>query len=110
MQPACSISGNIEASAQDDISVYRLEVQDNGIDMEESFSEHIFEPFSREKTSTFNGIYGIGLGLTIVKGIVNLMGGTISVKTALDEGSTFTVTLPPCVCLYPQNLTVVHCF
>lgn len=78
----------------DNFSVYQLKVTDTGIGIEESFLERIFEPFSRESTSTLSGIQGIGLGLTIVKSIVDLLGGAISVKSAVNEGSTFTVTLP----------------
>jgi len=78
----------------DNYSVYQLKVMDTGIGIEESFLERIFEPFSRESTSTLSGIQGIGLGLTIVKSIVDLLGGAISVKSTVNEGSTFTVTLP----------------
>ena len=76
------------------ICVYQLVVRDNGIGMDESYLEHIYEPFSRESTSTFNGIPGIGLGLSIVKTIVNLLGGSISVDSTLKKGTSFTVTFP----------------
>jgi len=78
----------------DNHAVYCLEVKDNGIGIREEFLEQAFEPFSREKTSTLSGIRGIGLGLTIAKSIVNLLDGSISVKTAVNQGSVFTVTLP----------------
>jgi len=83
-----------ERFLSDSLSVYRLEVKDTGIGIEKSFLDRIFEPFSRENQSTFSGIQGFGLGLTIVKSIVDLLGGSISVKSAVNEGSTFTVTLP----------------
>ncbi len=83
-----------ERALPDNLSVYRLEVRDTGIGIEKSFLYRIFEPFSRENTSTFSGVQGFGLGLTIVKSIVDLLGGSISVKSAVNEGSTFTVTLP----------------
>lgn len=83
-----------ERELPDSQAVYRLEVKDSGIGIGEKFLEEAFEPFSREKTSTLSGIHGIGLGLTIVKNIVDALGGTIAVETAVNEGSTFTVTLP----------------
>ncbi|MCM1134897.1 MAG: ATP-binding protein [Clostridium sp.] len=83
-----------ESIHPDNYSVYRLEVQDTGIGIDATFLERIFEPFSRESSSTLSGIQGIGLGLTIVKSIVDLLGGAISVKSTVNEGSTFTVTLP----------------
>lgn len=72
---------------------YRLEVSDTGIGISEEFIESIFEPFSREKSSTLSGIHGIGLGLTIARQIVDMLGGSIDVKSKAGEGSTFTVTL-----------------
>lgn len=78
----------------DSHAVYRLEVKDSGIGIGAEFLEKVFEPFNRGKTSTLSGIRGIGLGLTIVKNIVDLLAGTISVKTAVNEGSAFTVMLP----------------
>ena len=75
-------------------TVFRFEVEDNGIGMSEEFQEHLFEAFSREKTSTVSKQQGVGLGLSIVKRIVDLAGGTISVKSMQNEGSTFTVEMP----------------
>ncbi len=77
----------------DSYAVYCLEVKDNGIGIGEEFLEDIFEPFSREKNSTLSGVHGIGLGLTIAKNIVDMMHGTIEVKSSVNEGSTFIVTL-----------------
>ena len=71
----------------------RFEVKDNGIGMEPEFMEHIFEPFSREETSTSSGIFGTGLGLAIVKNLVDLMGGTIHVESEKGRGSIFSVDL-----------------
>ena len=76
-----------------DYAVYRLVVQDTGIGISPDFLEKAFEPFSREKNSTLSGVHGIGLGLTIAKNIADLMGGHISAKSQIGEGSTFTVTL-----------------
>lgn len=74
-------------------AIYRLGVSDTGIGISEEFIESIFEPFSREKNSTLSGIHGIGLGLTIARQIVDMLGGSIDVKSKVGEGSTFTVTL-----------------
>ncbi|MDO4517026.1 MAG: ATP-binding protein [Bacillota bacterium] len=71
----------------------RFQVQDNGIGMRPEFVEHIFDPFSREHNSTVSGIQGTGLGMTITKNLVDLMGGTISVESVPGEGSTFQVEL-----------------
>ncbi len=79
--------------ASDLEAVYHIQVKDTGIGISEDFLKHIFEPFSREKNSTFSEIHSFGLGLTIVKGIVDKMGGTIEAKSAENQGSTFTVTL-----------------
>lgn len=75
-------------------AVFRFDIEDNGIGMSEEFQEHLFEAFSREKTSTVSKQQGVGLGLSIVKRIVDLAGGTISVNSKQNEGSTFSVELP----------------
>lgn len=80
-------------NASDMESVYYIQVKDTGVGISEDFLKHIFEPFSREKNTTFRGIHSFGLGLTIVKGIVDKMGGSIEAKSAENQGSTFTVTL-----------------
>ncbi len=74
--------------------IVRCVVSDNGIGMSDEFQQHLFEAFSREKSSTVSRQEGAGLGLSIVKKIVDLAGGTISVKSRKNEGSTFTVQLP----------------
>lgn len=71
----------------------RFEVADNGCGMSKEFLEIIFDPFSREKNKWNKEIQGTGLGMAITKNIVDLMGGTISVKSEFGEGSTFTVEL-----------------
>lgn len=71
-----------------------LTVSDNGVGMSEEYQKHIFESFSRERSSTVSGVEGTGLGMGIVKKLVDRMGGTIQIQSKLGEGSTFTVTLP----------------
>lgn len=72
---------------------YEFCVEDNGIGIAPEHLEHIFEPFERIKNTTFSGIHGTGLGLTIAKRLVELMDGTITVKSTLQEGSLFAFTL-----------------
>lgn len=72
---------------------YDFVVKDNGIGMSKEFAEHIFEPFTREETSTVSRIPGTGLGMAITKNIVDMMGGTIKVKSELGVGAEFTISL-----------------
>ena len=72
---------------------YQFIIRDTGIGMKPEFQEHIFESFSREETSTVSGIQGTGLGMAITKNIVDMMGGTITVKSEEGKGSEFTVNL-----------------
>ena len=72
---------------------YDFVVKDNGIGVSKEFAEHIFEPFTREETSTVSRIPGTGLGMAITKNIVDMMGGTIKVKSELGVGSEFTISL-----------------
>ena len=76
-----------------DSAVYQIEVEDTGIGISEDFLQQIFEPFTRERNTTLSGIHGVGLGLTIAKNIVELLGGSIEVESAVDKGSIFTVIL-----------------
>jgi len=69
-------------------------ISDTGIGMSEEFLPHLFDVFSREKTVTEDKIEGTGLGMPIVKHLVELMNGTITVESKLGEGTTFVVTIP----------------
>ena len=71
-----------------------ITITDNGIGMSEEFQKHIFETFERERNTTFSHIDGSGIGMGITKKLVELMDGTIEVKSKQGEGSTFTVTIP----------------
>ena len=68
-------------------------VKDNGIGMSPEFQQHVFDSFAREQTATRSGIQGTGLGMAITKNIVDMMGGTITLKSEQGKGSEFTVTL-----------------
>ena len=72
---------------------YEFRIKDNGIGMSEEFQKHIFEAFSREESSTVSGIQGTGLGMSITKNIVDLMGGTIAIESEPGKGSEFIVDL-----------------
>ncbi|MBO4396178.1 MAG: amino acid permease [Eubacterium sp.] len=73
---------------------YELRVKDSGIGMSPEFAARVFESFERERTSTVSGIQGTGLGMAITKSIVDLMGGTIEVKSNQGEGTEFITRLP----------------
>lgn len=75
------------------IGCFEFVFKDNGIGMSPEFVDIIFEPFTRESDTRVNKIQGTGLGMTISKNIVQMMGGTIAVESALGEGSVFTVTI-----------------
>lgn len=77
-----------------DYAVYQTVISDTGIGMTEEYLPHIFEEFTRERTSTESKVVGTGLGMPIVKKLVDLMNGNIEVESTLGEGTTFTVTLP----------------
>ena len=73
--------------------IVRNRVSDTGIGMSEDFLTEIFEAFTREQNTTKSKIAGTGLGMSIVKKYVDLLGGTIEVESEFGKGSTFTVTL-----------------
>ncbi len=72
---------------------YKFLISDTGVGMSEEFQSRVFEPFERESNSTKSGIFGTGLGLTIVRQLVQMMGGTVSFKSVEGEGTTFLVFL-----------------
>ncbi|MBD5533022.1 MAG: response regulator [Lachnospiraceae bacterium] len=71
---------------------YEFYIKDNGIGMSQEFVKHIFEPFEREQNSTISKIQGTGLGMAITKNIVDMMNGTIEVKSEQGVGTEFTVS------------------
>lgn len=73
--------------------IARMRVSDTGIGMSKEYLTEIFEAFTREQNTTKSKIAGSGLGMSIVKKYVDLLGGTINVESELGKGSTFTVTL-----------------
>lgn len=67
---------------------------DTGVGMSEEFVEHIFDEFSREKSSTISGVSGTGLGMGIVKKLVEMLGGSIEIQSEKGKGTTVTVIMP----------------
>lgn len=79
------------ASEDEKTANYKIVVEDNGIGMSRDYLPHIFEEFSREHTSTETKVAGTGLGLPIVKSLVDLMGGTIEVESEAGKGTRFVI-------------------
>ncbi len=90
-----SVMINVDELACDEpgYMIVRTRVRDTGIGMSQDYLTKIFEAFTRERNTTKSKITGSGLGMSIVKKYVDLLGGTINVESELGKGSTFTVTL-----------------
>lgn len=83
----------LENKAINGFAMYRFEIKDTGIGINPDVLDKIFAPFERENNTTMSGIYGAGLGLTICKQLVEMLGGTIEVVSKPKKGSTFSVNL-----------------
>ncbi len=83
-----------EMSCRGNAAEYQFVVEDTGIGIGEEFKKHIFEPFTQEHKSARTHYNGVGLGMSIVKQIVDQMNGHIEVESRIDSGSAFRVTLP----------------
>ena len=83
-----------EISSDDKTAVFEFVCSDTGLGMSEEFQKHAFESYVREGKETTNGYSGAGLGLSIVKDIVDMMNGTIKLESKENVGTTFTVTIP----------------
>lgn len=83
-----------ELSCDGEYVEFEFIVSDTGIGMSEEFAEHIFEPFTQEHAENRSSYQGTGLGMSIVKNLINKMKGTITLETKQGEGTTFTITLP----------------
>ena len=70
---------------------YVIKVKDNGIGMSEEFAKHVFDAFERESSSAVSSIEGTGLGMSITKGMIDMMGGSISVESKKNVGTEFTI-------------------
>lgn len=89
VKTVCQYLGN-----QDGIVTYRWVIRDTGIGMSEAFLAHIFDPFSQEHIDARSMYHGTGLGMSIVKSLIDKMGGSIEVSSREGEGSEFVITLP----------------
>lgn len=93
------VGGNVEMTVRQleqrtkNYAHFRFVISDNGIGMSKEYIENIFHPFSRENTAKTAEIQGTGLGMAITKNLVDLMGGTIEVKSEPDKGSVFTLDI-----------------
>ncbi len=86
----------------------RFYTRDSGIGMSEEFLSRAFEQFERERTSTESGVMGSGLGLSIVKRLVELMGGTVDIRSAVGKGTEISATLTFPIAEetdYPEKMT-----
>lgn len=88
---SCSV---LQESCKEDWCNMIITITDNGIGMSEEFQKHIFDAFERERNSTASHIEGSGIGMGITKKLIELMNGTIEVKSKQGEGSSLTVTVP----------------
>ena len=90
------VTADIEYANQGDgaISGLTVYVIDSGIGISEKFIPHIFDEFKQESSGLARNYEGSGLGLTITKRLVDVLGGEISVKSSRGHGSTFKVFLP----------------
>ena len=84
----------IQIDAKNNHGKYQLQVKDTGIGMTQEFLEKIFEPFARETTFAPTKITGTGLGMPIVKSLVQQMSGEIAIQSTLGEGTCITIILP----------------
>lgn len=80
-------------SEKEDCAKFRFEIADTGIGMSEEFLNHIFDTFAREESASTSKVEGTGLGMSIVKRLVELMNGTIDIKSEVGNGTTTTCLL-----------------
>ncbi|MBQ7585420.1 MAG: response regulator, partial [Desulfovibrionaceae bacterium] len=83
-----------ELNRSEDLATFEFRVKDNGYGMSKEFAARIFEAFERENDETINKIQGTGLGMSITKHLIDLMNGTIELKTEKNKGSEFIITFP----------------
>ncbi|MCM1268346.1 MAG: response regulator [Bacteroidales bacterium] len=81
-------------SAQEQIGCYEFVFQDNGIGMAEDFLRHIYDPFERAEDVRISKVQGTGLGMTISRNIIQMMGGDIQIESEPGEGTIVTITIP----------------
>ncbi len=92
----------------DGICTYRWTITDTGVGMSEEFLAHIFEPFVQEHSDARSTYEGAGLGMSIVKSLLDKMGGTISITSKEGVGSTFVIVIPFEIAPAPEVLPEKH--
>ena len=90
-------------SQEEGVELFTSTIRDNGIGMTKEFLAHIFEAFTRARSSTESRQPGFGLGMGIAKKLTELMGGTITVESEPGKGTTFTVSIPHRIARGPQE-------
>lgn len=96
------------ASDRDGYGMYQFVIQDTGIGMSAEYQQHLFDEFSRERTSTVSKQQGTGLGLAITKRIIDMMEGSIEVDSKVGEGSKFTIRIPMRIQEHPEDVEQVR--
>lgn len=84
----------MEKECDGDVAWFEIINSDTGIGMDEEFLKHAFEPYAQKNNTSLNSINGVGLGLPIVKQMVELMGGSLKVESKVNEGTKYTILLP----------------
>ncbi|MCI7499738.1 MAG: ATP-binding protein, partial [Oscillospiraceae bacterium] len=86
------------------ICTYRWTITDTGIGMSKEFLEHVFDPFAQEKNDARSMYHGTGLGMAIVKGLIDQMGGSIEITSEEGVGSEFVIVIPFEIAPSPETL------
>ena len=106
-RPGGKISTKVEAQdVRDGWCVYRWTISDTGVGMSQEFLDHIFDPFAQEKNDARSVYQGTGLGMTIVKGLIEQMHGNIEVTSEVGIGTTFVVEIPFEIAPPPEEFPV----
>ena len=95
-------------SEREGYGLYQIVIKDTGIGMSAEYQQHLFDEFSRERTSTVSKQQGTGLGLAITKRIVDMMEGSIDVESKVGEGSKFTICIPMRIQEHPEDVEQVR--
>lgn len=103
-KPGGSIRGSVQCVEQtDDTVTYRWTIADTGIGMSKTYLKQLFDPFTQEKNDARSVYQGTGLGMSIVKALLEQMHGSIAVTSEEGVGSTFVVTIPFDIAPEPQS-------
>lgn len=95
-------------SEREGYGLYQIVIKDTGIGMSAEYQQHLFDEFSRERTSTVSKQQGTGLGLAITKHIIDMMEGSIEVDSKVGEGSKFTIRIPMRIQEHPEDVEQVR--